>query len=92
MSNVEVVDLAGSGATGRRVRFTAHDVAAITAGSDFNQSTLGLGLSGTGNVLLLNAGANTVNMEGWSAFGSAMVGGQEYGLHRSGTSYLGVNI
>jgi len=92
VSNVEVVDLDGSGVKGLGVRLTAQDVAAITAGSDFNRASLGMGLSGVGNVLLLNAGANTVDMAGWSALGSAMVGGQEYGLHQSGTSYLGVNI
>ena len=58
VSNVEKIDLISAGVSGLNLKFTAQDVAAITAGSDFQQSTLGLGLSGIGNTLFVDAGAN----------------------------------
>lgn len=90
VSNVERVDLAASGATGLTVRFSAQDVATITVGSDFDRSTLGLGLSGTGETLFVNAGSNQVDLTGYTAVGGAVVGGLEYGIYRSGDAYLGV--
>jgi hypothetical protein len=90
LSNIERLDLASAGASGLRLRFEATDVAAITAGSDFQRSTLGFGLSGAGGVLFVDAGANQLDLGGWSALGWAVVNGANYQLHQSGTSILGL--
>jgi hypothetical protein len=90
LSNIERLDLASAGASGLRLRFEATDVAAITAGSDFQRSTLGFGLSGAGGVLFVDAGANQFDLGGWSELGWAMVNGANYQLHQSGTSILGL--
>lgn len=91
VSNVEAVDLTHSGATGLNVKFSAQDVNSITAGSDFDLSTLGLNLSGTGHALFVNAGSNTVDLTGWSSLGSATVAGVSYAIYQAGTAYLGVS-
>ncbi len=90
VSNVENVDLVAGGATGLTVKFTELDVMTITAGSDFDRSTLGLGLSGTGNTLFVNAASNEVDVTGLVNLGGAFVNGQEYGLYQVGGAYLGV--
>ena len=63
VSNVERSDLVAGGATGLNLSFTAQDVASITAGSDFDRATLGLGLTGTGNVLFVTAGSNQLDLD-----------------------------
>jgi Ca2+-binding RTX toxin-like protein len=72
------------------LRFDASDVAAITSGSDFQRSTLGLGLTGTGNVLFVDAGSNLLNLAGWSPVGRALVNGADYQLFQNGASVLGL--
>jgi hypothetical protein len=73
------------------VKFSAGDVGTISAGSDFDRSTLGLNLTGTGNTLLVHAGNNAVDLTGWSTVGDATVDGLKYAIYNSDTAYLGVS-
>jgi len=91
ISNIEHVDLAASGASGLSLKFSAQDVATITAGSDFDRSTLGLGLSGTGNTLLVTTGANWVNLSGWTHLGNTMSDVGTVTMYKADDSYIGVS-
>lgn len=92
VSNVEKIDLISARVTGLNLSFSAADVAAITAGSDFAQVSLGLGLTGTGNVLLIDAGDNQVDLTGWTVVGRSTVGGIEYDISQNGSSYIGIAV
>jgi hypothetical protein len=91
VSNIEALDIAGSGVNGLHLRFSAQDVVSITAGSDFDQASLGLGLTGTGNALFVNATGDDVNLAGWTDIGGATVQGLEYEIYRSGSTVLGIH-
>jgi Ca2+-binding RTX toxin-like protein len=88
LRSVEKLDLVSAGVSGLTLRFEAADVAAITAGSDFDRSTLGLGLSGTGNVLFVDPGPNGIDLAGWTLLGPAVVDGVDRQVHQNGTSIL----
>ncbi|NMG76079.1 hypothetical protein GPA25_15025, partial [Aromatoleum diolicum] len=72
--SIEMLDVAASGVVGRTIALSASDVREITAGSDFDRSSLtGLGLSGTGDTLFLKLGdpSNQLTLKGvWQYLGS----------------------
>jgi hypothetical protein len=74
--NIERLDVAASGATGLRLRLGAGDLAGITAGSDFDRTSLdGLGLAGAGHTLFLKLGdtSNLLTLQGsWQQAGHTM--------------------
>jgi hypothetical protein len=87
---VELLDVAGSGAVGRSITLSGADVAAITAGSDFDRGTLGgLGLAGTGHTLFIDPGANALGLQGvWGYAGGSAQGGRGYYALMQGTEML----
>jgi hypothetical protein len=88
--DVERLDL-GS-ATGRNITLAAADVAAITAGSDFDRSTLtGLNLSGAGHTLFVELGAtgNVLTLQGgWTYLGNTSHDGTDFAAYQQGDSIL----
>ena len=85
--NVELLDVAASGATGLSLTLNAADVTAITAGSDFNRSTLtNLNLTGTGKTLFIKLGSvnNQLNLDGnWLSLGNTSFGGTTYTAYQN---------
>jgi hypothetical protein len=90
--NIEHIDVASTGASDMHFVFTPSDVEKITAGSDFDQSTLGLGLANTGHALFIDPGQNSVDPTGWELLGDAAVHGHEYQIYTSGADVLGLFV
>ena len=90
--NVERIDITETGASGFDFSFAPADVAAITAGSDFDRSTLGFGLTGTGQALFIDPGANSIDVSAFDPLGVASVHGGDYQLYVSGTALLGILV
>jgi hypothetical protein len=89
---VELLDVAGSGAVGRSITLRGADVAAITAGSDFDRATLGgLGLTGTGHTLFVQLGSasNVLTLSGdWTYLGDSKHGADNYAAYQQGEEVL----
>jgi hypothetical protein len=92
VSNVEHIDVASTGVSGLDLIFTAADVTTITAGSDFIQSSLGLGLTGDGHTLFVDPGANSIDVSSWTFAGDATVAAHQYHLYASGGDVLGLLV
>jgi hypothetical protein len=93
--NVEILDVAASGATGKSIVLNIDAVHQITAGSDFNRANLaGLNLTGIGNTLLVQMGSTTNNLTidgGWTNLGNTSFGGITYNAYQLSDSLLLVN-
>jgi hypothetical protein len=89
--NVELLNVAASGATGLNLTLTAADVTTITTGSDFNRSTLnGLNLTGTGKTLFVKLGSgNQLTIDNtWTNLGSTVFGSDTYTAYQNSDTLL----
>lgn len=93
VQNLEHLDIAATGTTGLNLTFTAQDVANITAGSNFDQTTLGIsGLTGTGHTLFIDLGAgNQIDDTGWNLVGRTEIIGQSFSVYSLGVDLLAIN-
>jgi hypothetical protein len=80
---------------GRSIALGAADVAAITAGSDFDRATLGgLNLSGLGNTLFVNVGpsSNVLTLQGnWIYLGQYTASGGTFSVYQQNDSVVLLN-
>jgi hypothetical protein len=92
VKNVELLDIAASGATNLSLTLNAADVTTITTGSDFDRSTLaGLNLTGTGKTLFVKLGStsNQLNLDNtWGNIGTTNFGGSNYTAYQSADNIL----